>query len=109
MLLEFRISGCLTSFHTRRMVFRMRATLTIPDPVLRDLKRRAAKRGTTMSELATELLRKGLADRPKPARLLALPSFNAGPPLVDVADRDALYDVLDAERDERLYGKRKKR
>ena len=91
------------------MVFRMRATLNIPDPVLRDLKRHAAKRGTTMSELATELLRKGLAGRPKPHRLPPLPSFNAGRPLVDVANRDALYDVLDAERDERLYGKRKER
>jgi hypothetical protein len=38
-----------------------------------------------------------------------LPSFNAGRPLVDVANRDALYDVLDAERDERLYGKKKER
>jgi hypothetical protein len=91
------------------MVFRMKTTLIIPDPVLRDLKRHAAKRGTTMSELAAELLRKGLADRPKPPRLPPLPSFNAGPLLVDVANRDALYDVLDAERDEQLYGKRKTR
>jgi len=87
----------------------MRATLNIPNSILRDLKRHAAKRGTTMSELATELLRKGLAGRPKPHRLPPLPSFNAGRPLVDVANRDALYDVLDAERDERLYGKRKER
>jgi hypothetical protein len=91
------------------MVFRMKATLVIPDPVIRDLKRHAAKRGTTMSELATELLRKGLPDRPKAPRLPPLPSFDAGRLLVDVANRDALYDVLDAERDERLYGKRKER
>jgi len=91
------------------MVFRMKTTLIIPDPVLRDLKRHAAKRGTTMSELAAELFRKGLAERPKPLRLLPLPSFNAGRPLVDVANREALYDVLDAERDERLYGKRKRK
>jgi hypothetical protein len=87
------------------MVFRMKTTLIIPDPLIRNLKRHAAKRGTTMSELAAELLRKGLADRPKPYRLPPLPSFNAGRILVDVADRDALYDVLDAERDARLYGR----
>jgi hypothetical protein len=91
------------------MVFRMKATLIIPDPVLRDLKRQAAKRGTTMSELATELLRKGLAARPKPSRLAPLPSFKMGRLLVDVADRDALYDVLEAERDARLYGLKKGR
>ena len=91
------------------MVFRMKATFIIPDAVVRELKRQAAKRGTTMSELATELLRKGLSSRPKPARLPPLPSFNAGRLLVDVADRDALHDLLDAERDERLYGTRKRR
>jgi hypothetical protein len=62
-----------------------------------------------MSELATELLRKGLASRPKLARLPPLPSFKMGPPKVNIADREALYDVLDAERDKRLYGTRKER
>jgi hypothetical protein len=71
----------------------MKATLVIPDPVFRDLKRRAAERRTTMSELATELLRKGLADRPKPKRLPPLPSFDMGNEKVNVADRNALYEV----------------
>ena len=87
----------------------MKTTLIIPDPVFRDLKHHAAKRGTTMSELAAELLRRGLSERPKPPRLPPLPSFNAGRVLVDVASRDALYDILDAERDERLYGKKRGR
>jgi len=87
----------------------MKTTLIIPDPVVRDLKRYAAKRGTTMSELASELLRQGMAERPKPARLPPLPSFKAGPLLVDVANRDALYDLLEAERDKRLYGRVRKK
>jgi len=91
------------------MVFHMKTTLIIPDPVFHDLKRQAAKRGTTLSALAVELLRKGLSARPKPVRLPPLPSFNAGRPLVDVANRDALYDVLDADRDERLYGRIRKK
>jgi hypothetical protein len=80
----------------------MKTTLIIPDPVFRELKRRAAERGTTMSELTTELLRKGLADHRKPKRAPPLPSFNMGwPPKVNIADRDALYEFFDAERDER--------
>ena len=87
----------------------MKTTLIIPDPVFRDLKRRAAERGTTLSELATELLHKGLAEKAKPIKLPPLPSFDAGPPLVDVANRDALYELLEAERDERLYGRTRKK
>ena len=87
----------------------MKTTLIIPDPVFDDLKRQAAKRGTTLSALAAELLHKGLAERPKPVKLPPLPSFKMGwPPKVDIADRNALYDVLDAERDERLYGIKRK-
>jgi hypothetical protein len=87
------------------MVFRMGATLIIPDTVLGELK----WHGTTMSELATELLRKGLAIRPKHRRLPPLPGFKMRPPKVDIADREALYDVLDAERDGWLSGKNKGR
>ena len=102
-------SLALTYFHTYDMVFRMKTTLIIPDPVFRDLKRRAAERGTTMSELATELMRKGLTDRPKRVKLPPLPTFKMGwPPKVNVADREALYDFLEAERDERLYGIKRK-
>jgi hypothetical protein len=91
------------------MVFHMKTTLIIPDPVFHELKRQAAKRGTTLSALAAELLRKGLTERPKPVRLPPLPSFNAGRPLVDIANREALFDLLDAERDERLYGRIRKK
>jgi len=92
------------------MVFRMKTTLVIPDPVFRDLKRRAVERGTTLSELATELLHKGLAEKSKPVKLPPLPSFNMGwPPKVNIADRDALYEVLEAERDGRLYGRARKK
>jgi hypothetical protein len=75
----------------------MKTTLTIPDPVFRDLKRHAAKRGTTMSELAAELLRKGLSERPKPAQLPPLPSFDMGREKVNFADREALYDAMESE------------
>jgi hypothetical protein len=82
----------------------MKTTLIIPDPVFRDLKREAADRGETLSALVTEFLVRGLREKPKPKRPFRLPSFSAGPPLINIADRDELYRVLDAERDARLYG-----
>lgn len=86
------------------MVFHMKTTLIIPDPVFRDLKRRAAERNETMSALATEYLRQGLRSARKPRGQFTFPTFHAGAPLVDINDRDALYEVLDGERDRRLYG-----
>lgn len=86
------------------MVFRMKTTLIIPDPVFRELKRRAIERGETLSNLATEFLRKGLAEKPEPKELPPLPVFDGmGKPLVDLHDSEAMYRVLDAERDARLY------
>ena len=80
----------------------MKTTLVIPDPVFRDLKKRAVDRNTTMSELATEYLRQGLKERPKPKRPARLPSFKMGPPLIDITSRDEIYRVLDLDR-LRLY------
>lgn len=76
----------------------MKTTLVIPDPVFRDLKKRAVDRNTTVSELATEYLRRGLQERPKPGRMPRLPSFSAGPPLIDITSRDEIYRVLDLDR-----------
>ncbi len=77
------------------MVFHMKTTLIIPDPVFRDLKRQAGERGTTMSELAAELLRRGLANRPKPTRLPPPRSFDMGEEKVNFASRDALYQAME--------------
>ncbi len=79
------------------MVFHMKTTLVIPDGLFRSLKLRAAERGETLSELANELLRKGLTDRRKPKRLPPLPTFDMGEPRVDVADRDALYEAMEKD------------
>ena len=91
------------------MVFRMKTTLIIPDPVFRDLKRRALERKETMSALATEYLVRGMNEAAKPKHPFRFPTFSAGPPKVDVADREALYDLLDGERDARLSGRGRKK
>jgi hypothetical protein len=80
------------------MVFHMKTTLIIPDPVFRELKKRAVDRNTTISELATDYLREGLRQRPKPKRMPRLPSFSAGPPLIDITSREEIYRVLDLDR-----------
>lgn len=99
----------LPFFRTHGMVSRMKTTLIIPDPVFKDLKRRAVERGETISELATELLVQGLKSKPPQKPLPPLPSFNMGwPPAVDITDRKALYDFMEEERDRRLYGAKKK-
>jgi hypothetical protein len=90
------------------MVFHMKTTLVIPDPIFRNLKRKAAGRGETLSQLVTACLRLGLGKPRKPGPARRLPSFSAGPPKVDIADRDALYRVLDADRNARRHGNRER-
>jgi hypothetical protein len=78
------------------MLFHMRTTLVIDDDLFRRLKRLAAQENRTLSEVTQEVLRRGLRDLPKPRRgTVELPTFSLGRPLVDVADRDQLYEVLD--------------
>ena len=86
----------------------MKTTLIIPDPVFDDLKRQAAERGTTLSALATDLMRQGLAARPRREKLPPMPTFDGGRLLVDVANHDALYEALNAGRDKRLEGRARK-
>lgn len=90
----------------------METTLTLDDAVMRELREEATRRGTTLSALVEVAVRRILAERPvteteaEPDELPPLPTWKCGKPLVDVADREALYEVIDAERDIRLYGTR---
>ena len=75
----------------------MRTTLVIDDELFRQLKRRAIEEGRTPAAVTQEALRRGLTRREprRPPRRVKLPSFPMGKPLVDLADRNQLYDVLD--------------
>ncbi len=73
----------------------MKTTLIIDDGVFRRLKREAAAQGRTLSELVEAALRQFLARRPSAATLPPLPTAALGLPLVDVADRDALYQAME--------------
>lgn len=77
------------------MLFPMKTTLIIPDHLVRELKRRAARRGQTLSAVVAEVLRQGLEAPPADEELRPLPTYRMGRPKVDVADRDALYRAMD--------------
>jgi len=82
----------------------MKTTLNIDDTVMAQLKREAARQGRTMSELVETALRLFFQTRRKRPKLPPLPTFRGGVEIVDIADRNALYDILNEERDRRLYG-----
>jgi len=77
------------------MVINMKTTLNIDDSVMAHLKREAARRGCTMSELVESALRLLLRSQKKSAKLPPLPTFKSGGPLVDIADRDAIYQAME--------------
>ena len=77
------------------MVFHMKTTLNIDDSVMALLKQEAAKRDCTMSELMESALRLLLKPPKRRPGLPPLPSFKRGGSLVDVADREALYQAME--------------
>lgn len=77
------------------MVWHMKTTLNIDDQVMARLRREAAAQGKTMSELVETALRRLLAQRPEARALPPLPTFHAGRASVDIANREALYSLMD--------------
>ena len=74
----------------------MKTTLDISDATMRELEQRAVQQGQTLSELMEAAIRSVL----RPPRnvtmdLPPLPELHSGGAKVDVADREALYDVLE--------------
>lgn len=76
----------------------MRTTLNLPDALLEEAKARAAQEGRTVTSLLEEGLRTVLARRP-PRRAVQLPAYGSGTGavLVDLDDRRALAEALDAD------------
>jgi plasmid stability protein len=74
----------------------MKTTLNIDDNVMAELKREAARQGRTMSELVESALRLLLrSQRKRQTAIVDLPTFRSGGALVDIADRDALYQAME--------------
>lgn len=84
----------MTCGHIDRMVFHMKTTLNISDQTMRELKSEAVRQGRTMSELVEAALRAMLEKRGRSPKVAPLPAFRSGGELVDVADRNALYEAM---------------
>ena len=77
---------------------RVKTTIDIDDDLLTEAKRRAAQAGTTLRTFIEDALRARLLPRARGEKRfhLELPTVRGThPPRVDVADRRALYDLLD--------------
>lgn len=77
------------------MVIWMKTTLNIDDSVMALLKREAARRGCTMSELVESALRLLLTAKEGPRPVPPLPSFKSGGAMVEIADRETLYEAME--------------
>ena len=84
----------LTDNHIRDMVIHMKTTLNISDVTMREVKREAARRRQTMSEMVEAALRTIVEPQRRHAQLPPLPKFASGGLRVNVANRDALYSVM---------------
>ena len=73
----------------------MKTTLNIPDAVMAELRREAARQGRTMSELVEAALRLLLRQRPLAVDVPPLPVLSSGGHQVDISDRDALYQAME--------------
>lgn len=80
----------------------MRTTVDIDTPVLNDLKRLQEREGKSLGRLVSELLAEAIGRRKaaRPAQPPALTwNTTAGRPLVDFADKEELYRILDSDPD----------
>lgn len=84
------VSGCT--------VVCMRTTLNLADALVEEAKERAATEGRTLTSLIEEGLRLVL-DIERPKRSIRLPIHDDADDrvLVDILDRDALWETLDAD------------
>jgi hypothetical protein len=73
----------------------MKTTLNIDASVMAQLKRESVRRRQTMSELMECALRSFFRAPKRREALPPLPSFKSGGHLVEIADRDALYQAME--------------
>ena len=82
------------------MLICMRTTLNLDDDLIREVKRRAADRRQTMTQVIEQALREHLVSRPAPpdGYRFDLPTVRGRRrPGVDFTDRDALYALMESD------------
>ncbi|MBL7685514.1 MAG: hypothetical protein JNK65_05715 [Deltaproteobacteria bacterium] len=74
----------------------MKTTLNISDAVMLKLKKEAAQRKCTLSQLVEMAFRLLLQPQPKSKKKMSsLPRFKSGGVFVNLADRAALYEAME--------------
>jgi hypothetical protein len=78
----------------------MRTTVDIDDPILREVKALHEKEGRSMGAIISELLADAIARRKASSPTRSTFRWTSRPmkALIDLADKDAVYAALDAER-----------
>ena len=80
----------------RRYRTDMKTTLVLDDALVERVRERARERGVSMSSVVEEAIVRMLAEKATLERPpLDLPSFDSGGYLVDITDRNAMYDAMD--------------
>jgi plasmid stability protein len=75
-----------------------RTTIDLDPSVLRELRRRGAREGKSMGQVASELLARAVAESADtPAPEFTWTSAALGPALIDLEDKEAVRRVLDAD------------
>lgn len=88
----------------------MKATFDIDEGIMRQLHEVAKRRGTTAAALVEAAIKEAINDEPDASpsaesKLRPLPSWPMGKPLVDISNREELYDKLeDWDKFRQLYG-----
>lgn len=73
----------------------MKTTLVIDDQVMKRLRQESVRQGRTLSELVEAALRRFLNREPPRQELPSLPVYDGQGAAVDIADRDALYELME--------------
>jgi predicted CopG family antitoxin len=79
----------------------MRTTISIDDPVMRDLRQIQKREKKTLGNLISELLAEAISMRAKPGRLTEKPIEWISQPMgftIDLEDKEALWNMLDREQ-----------
>lgn len=78
------------------LVCMKRTTLVLEEGILAGIREEAHLAGKDMSELVNEFLRQGLLRKDKKVPHPKLPLFSMGAPRVNLADRDALEQIMES-------------
>jgi hypothetical protein len=74
----------------------VKTTLNLDEHVIREAKKRAAETGTTLTHVVEEALRDALGPHEPPEHdEVRWVVVDGGPPRIDIADRNALYERLE--------------